>query len=166
MSRENVIEYVPRWEVQPKYMLRIPEGWPNIYRDDKIHKTSALYWWLCRIRFWRYRIHPTQGHLIEINRWTRVTDFMDDPDTDQGLEGAKDSLAFIASGGRRKNGATSLTPVLLLPIVWLPLLVLTWHQQFDSNASQNFLSISCTVLVMGNVLWFIVRLVQKMLDEL
>lgn len=101
----EVINYIPLSEAKRRYYIY--QSWSaakSIWAGEPAPKeVGRLWFYWCRIRFWRYQMHPKGIFLVKINRWTRQYHFQDNWDnpTQQEIwDNMFNTLARISKKGR------------------------------------------------------------------
>lgn len=99
------IEYVPAYMVQRRYFIF--QSWSmakSIWAGKPTPKeVSKLWWYWCRLRFWRYQLNYDGTFLVKINKWTRNYHFQENWSTPTSAEVWSDignTFGRIAKRGR------------------------------------------------------------------
>lgn len=70
---------------------------PSFFTEDsQPEPVNKIWWWFCRLRFWRYRMNYHHNFLVKKTNYMRDKDFEEDYDRPSTLADAIGSLKKIA----------------------------------------------------------------------
>lgn len=99
------IEYIPAYLAQRRYFIF--QSWSageSAWRGKETpREVSKVWWYWCKLRFWRYQLNPHNNMLVKINRWTRQYHFQENWDSPSSAEiwnGMNNTFGRIARKGR------------------------------------------------------------------
>lgn len=81
------------YETYIPYQLLIPQFFNSEIEPVSVNK---VYWWICRLMFWRYRMNYELNLLVQLNNYTRPKHFTDDYLRESTWDETMESLKNIA----------------------------------------------------------------------
>lgn len=101
---KEAITYIPESMAKRRYYIF--QSWSmakSLWAGKPAPKeVSKLWFYWCRVRFWRYQMHPQGWFLVKINKWTRQYHFQnnfDNPTQAEVWDGMFNTLGRISKKG-------------------------------------------------------------------
>lgn len=70
---------------------------PAFFRDENnMHNVNKLWWYFCKLQFWRYKMNTELNCLVQMNNYTRPKHFTENWNVPSTFNDAKDTLRKIA----------------------------------------------------------------------